>query len=320
MAATIQTLIEFSILSSCSGSPSSELRQKARIVASHFGDIKSFMKATPEQIAELSYVDGKKIGLTRGQIETIKRVQTTGIINPELTIHENFIKILVEIFIRRQISMIDGLTIENLNCNPILIKSLRFTTSREVMIYYVFQSISRSMVTSLGYLVQDLLLYSGEGVHDAKNETSGDSTKWDLVKEKAGKIKTWIEVKSGPNDLDKAQILHYKKEIETIEKRGERAFIGETYGKRTQNTITHSLYRQYLPDWEKRTLIGHELWDFISDDPKYHVKLTKMLHGVADVVLAKRSLLDKINEKTVELTKVFDKSYKTVDAFISDLW
>ena len=320
MAATVQILIEFALLASCHGAPSPEFRKKARIVASHFGDINSFIKVTPKQLVGLAYVGGQNVGLTKGQIETIKRVQTEGIISSKLTIQENFIKILVECFIQRQLDMIDVLTIENLNCNPILIKSLRFTTSKEVLTYYVFQSISRSIVTSLGYLVQDLLLYSGEGISDAKNETSGEATKWDLVKEKAGEIKAWIEVKSGPNDLDKAQILHYKKEIETIEKRGERAFIGETYGKRTQNTITHALYRQYLPNWEKRTLIGHELWNFVSDDHKYHVKLTKMLHDVANVVLAKRSLLYKINEKTIKLTKVFDKNYKSVDAFIADLW
>lgn len=321
MAATVQTLLEFVLLNCCYGRQSSpDFKQKAKVVASRFGDLNSFVKASGRQLESLKYVGGKNVGLTPKQIEAIQKIQTADFVDPKLTVQENFCRLLVQFFIQRQLDMIAKLNIVDLNCNPILIKSLRFKTSKEVITYYVFQSISRSMVTSLGYLVQDLLLYSSEDVYSAKDASEGEGTKWDLVKEKVGTVKAWIEVKSGPNDLDKAQILHYKKQIEMIENRGERAFIGETYGKRTQNTITHSLYRQYLPEYEKRTLIGHELWNFISDDPKYHVKLSKMLHSVADIVLAKRSLLDKINEKVVDLTKTFDETYKSVDDFIADLW
>ena len=94
-----------------------------------------------------------------------------------------------------------------------------------------------------------------------------------------GDVVTWIEVKSGPNDIDKAQILHYKEKIEDIEGKGEKAYIGETYGKRSMNTITHNHYKTSLPDWEKRTLIGREFWDFVSDDPDYHKKLMILLRS-----------------------------------------
>lgn len=318
MAATVQTLIEFVLLNY--GKPTPDFRKKAAIISNHFGDLQTFLSAPAEVLLNLEYVGGKKIGLTPGEIVVIKKLQEAQIIDAKLSIQENFCKVLAERFIKRQLDMVKALTIPMLNCNPILIKSLRLNTPQEVMGYYVFQAISRSVVTSLGFLVQNLLLYSGVNVFNAKDEMSGDDTKWDLLKEKVGEIKAWIEVKSGPNDLDKAQILHYKREIETIEKNGERAFIGETYGKRDQNTITHSLYKQYLPEWERRTLIGHELWDFISDDSEYHIKLTKMLHDVAGIVLAKESLLAKIEEKVQELTEIFKQKYKTVDQFVADLW
>ena len=84
--------------------------------------------------------------------------------------------------------------------------------------------------------------------------------------------------------------------------------------------MTHGLYKQYLPDWGNRTLIGTELWDFISDDPSYHEKLIKLLTETAEVFLDDHSLVEVIEEKVVKLTESFVKDYKTVPKFINTLW
>ncbi len=320
MAGTVQGLIEFVLIKHIHKAPSVELKKKAKIIASQFNDINAFLSATETDFTSIKFIGGGVLGFSKNELEFIKEIQVSKVIDSKLSAQQNLCKIATELFIKKQLVMIGALTLEGLNCNPILISALRLQSSEELVKFYVFQAAGRSIVTSLGFLVQDLLLYSGENVFDARHEESGDHTKWDLVKQKTGEVRVWIEVKSGPNDLDKAQVLHYKKEIEEIEKRGEKAYIGETYGKRTSNTITHGLYRQYLPDWEKRTLIGTELWDFISDDPSYHEKLIKLLTSTAEILLGNHSLVEVIEAKAEDLTKVLNAEHKTVTTFINTLW
>ena len=321
MAGTVQGLIEFVLTKHIHKAPSLDLKKKAKIIAAHFNDLKVFLSATEKDFSSIKFVGGETLDLNKKDVEFIKEIQISKLISPKLNAQQNLCKIATEIFIKRQLAMISVLTLDNLNCNPILISALRLQTANEVVKFYTFQAVGRSIVTSLGFLVQDLLLYSGENIYDANTEDSViGGTKWDLVKQKAGEIKAWIEVKSGPNDLDKAQILHYKKAIEAIEEKGEKGYIGETYGKRTTKTITHGLYKQYLPNWEKRTLIGTELWDFISDDPSYHEKLISLLTDTAGVFLGDHSLVEVIEGKVKELTKTFEKEHKSVSKFMETLW
>jgi len=320
MAGTVQGLIEFVLTKHIHRAPSLELKKKAKIIASHFNDLSTFLLAKEKDFSSIKFIGGEVLDLSKKDLEFIKEIQVSNLIDPKLNSQQNLCKIATELFIKRQLLMIEALTLVDLNCNPILISALRLQTPSAVVKFYTYQAVGRSIVTSMGSLVQNLLLYSGENIYDAKDEESVVGTKWDLVKQKTGEIKAWIEVKSGPNDLDKAQILHYQKAIEAIEKKGEKAFIGETYGKRAAKTMTHGLYKQYLPDWEKRTLIGTELWDFISDDPSYHEKLIKLLTETAEVFLHNHSLVEVIEGKVVKLTENFLKEYKTVPKFINTLW
>ena len=120
--------------------------------------------------------------------------------------------------------------------------------------------------------------------------------------------------------MDKAQIHHYHKAFDAIEKKGFKAFIGETYGKRTDKTVTHGLYKQYLPKWEKRTLIGKELWEFVSGNKNYHNKLVNLLFKTSKALLANATFTDKIEKKLVPLTADFKKKYKSYDKFMKSLW
>jgi Type II restriction endonuclease EcoO109I len=169
-------------------------------------------------------------------------------------------------------------------------------------------------------LVQNLILYSSEYVHDGKEDELGEQTKWDVVVEKIGEIKAYLEIKSGTNDINKSQIHHYKGEIELIEKQGFRAFIAETYGKRADKTMSHGLLKQYLPDWENRTLIGKELWVFITNDENYHHKLIDMLLHSSRHILADATIIDKIEEKIEPLTNDFRKKYTSFNQFLISVW
>ena len=320
MAATTQTLIikGFQIHSESSAKG---LKEKMEMIASHFGSINSFLKANRKDFDKLVFkVDNPRFKLTDNDFSKIQAFQKSGLIDGKLSVQENFIKVLATRFVRRQIEMIENIQLETLNVNPILSGALNLNNEKDLIRYYTYQAISRSIVTSVGFLVEDLLLYASDSVVGGKNDEHGEETKWDLVVERIGEVKAYLEIKSGPNDLDKAQIHHYHKAFDFIEKKGFRAFIGETYGKRTDITVTHGLYKMYLPEWEKRTLIGKELWEFVSGKKNYHDKLVEILFKTSKALLADATFIDKIDKKLKPLTADFRKKYKTYNDFMNSLW
>lgn len=320
MAATIQELIikSFQIHS---GSTAGGLKEKIEMIASHYGNIGSFLKANRKDFEKLVFkVDNKSFKLTDSDFAKVQAFQKSGLINGKLSVQENFVKVLTTQFVQRQLDMIENMELETLNVNPILAGALNLDNETDLIRYYAYQAISRSMVTSVGFLVQNLLLYASPSILDGKHNELGIETKWDLVVEKGKQPKAFLEIKSGTNDLNKSQIHHFEKEIKQIEKQGFKAFIGETYGKREDKTVTHGLYKMYLPDWKKRTLIGKELWEFVSGQKDYQEKLVDNLFKTSKELLADDTFIKKIELKIKPLSADFKKKYKTYNHFLKSLW
>jgi hypothetical protein len=320
MAATTQELIKkgFQIHSKTT---SRGLKEKIEMIASHYGSISSFLKASRQDLSVLVFKIGDtRFTLTDADFAKLQAFQQSGLLDAKLSVHQNFVVVLTTQFINRQLEMIDSMRLETLNVNPILAGALNLNNASDLIRYYTYQAISRSMVTSVGFLVQDLLLYSSIFVLEVKYDELGEVTKWDIVVEKLDEVKAYLEVKSGTNDLNRAQVSHYKKEIEMIEAQGFKAFIGETYGKRNDQTVTHGLYKTYLPNWEERTLIGKELWEFVSGQKSYHEKLVDTLFKTSKALLTDDTFIQKIETKIGLLTIDFQKKYKTYPQFLKSLW
>lgn len=216
--------------------------------------------------------------------------------------------------------MLKNMTIENLNANPILCAALKLDNEEDFVKYYAYSAISRSIVTSLGFLVQELLLYSNEFVYDGKEYSAGQKTKWDIVLDKLDEVRSYFEIKSGPNDMDAAQIKHYDEEMKLIEKEGERAFIGITYGKKDVKTVTTGLLDTYLEDWKSKVLIGCELWDYISGNSDYHNILMDRIKMVAEMCLGSQSIVPQIDRRIEELLREFTDRYRDMETFYKSLW
>ncbi len=320
MAATVPELIKkgFSIHSK---GLSTVFKHKIDLFSSHFGSIDAFLKAKREDFEQWVFVmDNPSIKLTDKDFEKIKSFQESGFLDANLSVPQNFVKILTTEFVNRQLQMIENLNLDTLHINPILAGALNLDNATDLIRYYAYQSISRSVVTSVGFLVQNLILYSSEYVHEGKDDELGEQTKWDVVVERIEEVKTYLEIKSGTNDINKSQIHHYRHEIELIEKQGFRALIAETYGKRADKTVSHGLLKQYLPQWEKRTLIGKELWVFLTEDEKYHQKLIEMLLDASKQVLTNDTIMDKIEKRIQPLIADFQKKYKSYKEFLTSLW
>jgi len=111
--------------------------------------------------------------------------------------------------------------------------------------------------------------------------------------------------------MDKDQIVYWSEKIAEKVNEGDKAYIGMTYGKRTNETVTLGLMKQLLPDWEMKTLVGRELWDFVSDDPTYHTRLFDTLRRSAQQVLQQRSICEEIDNCVERIIGEFTSTYGT---------
>jgi hypothetical protein len=320
MPASISDLIEKGCSIIQDSSLSNNQKEKLRIIGSHYSTLERFLNASIDDYNAFKTVEGEPCfkKLTNKEIETINEFKQQ--ISPNESIEQNFISILTSDFINKQIRMLEALTVEKLNSNPMLCRALNFQTANDLVRYNAYAAISRSIVTSMGFLIQNLLLYSSENVYDGKDYKEGDKTKYDIVVESLNGVRSYIEVKSGPNDLDAAQIKHYKEEIEKVEKRGYKGFIGITYGKRGDGSVSINLFEQYLPKWNDRTLIGQELWDYVTNNPDYHDILMNKIQQVAESLLGMDSIVVKIEDRITQLTTEFEDKFATLEDYYSTLW
>ena len=82
--------------------------------------------------------------------------------------------------------------------------------------------------------------------------------------------------------------------------------------------VRHALMRTYLPDMEVRTLVGKELWDFLSGDSNFHSRLFDDLRAAALAILGNKSIQEEINAKVHELLAVFEQRYGSGEEGVSN--
>jgi len=277
---------------------------KARSLASYFTDISEFLNITEEALANIKGVGGKlTINLSEEEIKKIMAIKELGYLDNGISVSENFLGAISRAFTKRQMEMIGSLNLAKLSPNPLLVKALNIHTPEELIKVNVYMVVTRSIVTSMGFFVEQLLLASSDSVRKAPKGSG-----WDLIKTK-GSGMHWVQVKSGPNDMDKDQIVFWAEKIAAKVAEGDKAYIGITYGKRTNETVTIGLMKQLLPEWEMKTLIGVELWDFISDDPIYHTRLFDTLRKSAQQVLGQCSICEEIEKCIERITSEFIGTY-----------
>lgn len=300
--------------------PSPIFRKIADVISSHYSNVDSFLKATAQDFQTRclnSPSFGKK--LNKKQLESVIGFQKSGLISSKRSLRDNFTFILTDSWLEKQHEHILDITLKSLNINPLLASALNLNTKEDLIDFYATQAASRSVVTSFGFLVQDLLFYSAPNIRQGALYDSGVSNKWDLVKEGLNGALTYFEIKSGPNDIDKTQLKSYMKEISTVEDNGDSAYIGITYGKKSANTATFSLFKSYFPDWEVKTLVGSELWDLISGDNNYHEEILKTLSSVPDSVITTRTFSKSLNVLKDKLICEI-AAYPDLHTFLSSLW
>jgi len=226
---------------------------------------------------------------------------------------EEQIKKLLEKFITRAAEIIKNLSAEKMveesAINPILAKALGFTNFSSLARFYVYQRISRSLVTSFGTYMEKLVKMIADG---ERGEW------WDVVK-KTPTVNYYISVKSGPRDMNKDQTVEFSRRAKQIMKKDPRAlpFIAMGYGKEAWPVITDTLRSQGL-DPKKHSYVGKDLYALLSGDKNYYKKLLDFVVNVESEAMGKKTILQLMDNKVNEITKGFSKKYKDIDELLLD--
>ena len=293
---------------------------RARSTASYFADMESFLNSSRRELEEIRGIGRRRtIRLRDEEIDNIIEVKRLGYIDPQQSVSDNFLSAMGREFSNRQLKMINEINLDKLSVNPFLIKTLNLSTPEELIRLNVYMLATRSIVTSMGFFVEKLLLSSSSLVEKAPRGTG-----WDIIKEDIDGETHWIQVKSGPSPMDKDQIVYWTQKIQEKISEGDKAYIGITYGKRTNNTITFNLMKQLLPDWEIKTLIGKELWNFLGDDPEYLKSLFNTLRRSAQVILGEHSIFDEIEScierVTIEFLDKYGEGEEGISKYIDNIF
>jgi len=275
----------------------------AGAVAEYFSSLSDFLGSGRRELKKI--VNAKK-----NSILSDDRIDLTMSVKSEIvkgtSIPETWVFFLAKSFIRSQVKMLAEMEFTDLDINPLLAKALDLRDPKDIIRFNMYQSVTRSIVTSWGSTVEKMLKYSGCESEKIKVGIKGREP--DIVK-KIGEKTYCFQVKSGPNTMNVDMVESLNKVIEELEKKGCIGMLGMTYGKRSK------ISQQILGNLNNAvaiTKIGRELWDFIAECTDYHKKLIKIIESATRQEL-KKSFIDIIEAKIDTFSTEWKTRYKGMD-------
>ncbi len=286
-------------------------------IAFHFEDINDFKDANYFIFQNITYQHQGKtrtINVSDNQFRGIELIQNE--IDEDDSLLILYVRMTIKDFLENVQKNIKGLSLGNINCNPFLGAALRLSQNPEKFFKFnVWSSIQRSIVTSFGSTIEKLLLYCNEDIEQGSSPDGGE--KWDLLKNIDG-VNHWLEIKSGPNDMDKTQVQRYINKMEKAEKRGDVALFGFSYGRIERSTVTLGLLNTYIENWEQKVKIGGDLWDFLSSQDRYADTLMRLITLVSNEVFGNQDVIDLIELKTEQIILEFENIYDNLEDYLSE--
>ena len=237
-------------------------------IAGYMEDFTNFYENT-NRLSKFKTDKGKPV-LTSNQITEIKNILKEYNLDKNKSINELWISTLIRDFVKNSIKELQNTTLENLLINPFLVKAFGFDDHKEVVTFYFYQKITRSIVTSWGFAVEGLLLCSGA----VKSEITG----FDMKVPRDNKA-YHFQIKSSPNTMSIEQVRQLNTHIQNIKnKLNNIPMLGMTYGTRRQ---INSQIQSTLIGYPQTTMVGRELWDFIASEDGY---CQKMLNWIDEIM------------------------------------
>jgi len=272
----------------------------AIIISENFDSLQEFLNGTKKDF------EGIKNRKNRQMVKTEaidKIIDINKKIPKKLTVRETAFFVLADHWLTTNLNTLEELELDKIEINPFLAKALSLKTANEIITFNVYQSVTRSIVTSWGMMVENFLIYAGA----EKNKhtfTTKEGANPDLKKANASGYE-YFQIKSGPNTMNVSMVNSLNDVITEMKKSGEICYLGMTYGKR--NRISSQI-TNYLKDVSSSTLIGKELWDHISEEKNYHKKVIGAISNATNGML-KKSFSQMMNDKISEINKQWVKKY-----------
>lgn len=217
---------------------------------------------------------------------------------------------IIATFVGNAFEKIMELDLSIFDINPFLIRALKFDEASEVILFYLYQRITRSIVTSWGMTVEKIAEATGATSVPRKENVVDNGKKFDIKKIFNGK-KYYIQVKSGPNTMNIGMVESLNTMIKKIEERDKNniGLLGMTFGRKEQLS---SQISGTLKDLEKHSLIGSEFWDFIAEKKGFTEELLQIIDDAALIYQEKiggEKLSDAIEEKYQLLLEQWNEEY-----------
>jgi hypothetical protein len=239
-----------------------------------------------------------------------KRSSSRTNLNPEERVKAVVEAFAITSFDRLKAIDADELLEEN-GINPFLIWALGINDFHSLAKFSVYQRIGRSFVTSFGQRVVEEMVISASG--GQKGEKGGW---WDVIKYGEDED-LYMSVKSGPADMDADQVRFLVPKAKELMKNNPKAvpIVSISYGRKAWSTIPMYLKQGGL-DPDKHAFFGKALFDRISHDPKFHVKLPGLIRAGASTGVAGRKIIELIDAKVLEVETEFKRRFKSVDKLL----
>ncbi|WP_158233702.1 PmeII family type II restriction endonuclease [Sporosarcina sp. P21c] len=230
--------------------------------------------------------------------QRIKKIDGTDITYQIENIMKNYLK---KVFVNLRKLHLDDLT-----PNPLLMRLVGTAAelnSAEALVEYMINArLERSTSTGFGMTIQKVATafcettgVGGADISIMKNDESGNAIRW------------YIQMKSGPNTVNKDICIQISSELQSAVRRapGSAGMLGITYGKFDR---VSGITQKYLSFDFKA---GRDFWEFISNDSDCYKKLWYLTNDIADNFEDKGGLTLKelIEMKKNELTSQFIEKY-----------
>jgi len=226
----------------------------------------------------------------------------------------------VKEFVSKAKELIEGISADDLiergGVNPYMAKALGMKTIDEVVEFFVGRRVERSLGTSFGNVLDDVIrtLLGGLRGKEAAGRYGGWIKWWDVV---LPDRKVVISIKSGPADMDKDQVLYFIQRAKEAEAKGFRPFLVFAYGKRAFPVIENYL-REGGYDPEKYLRIGKSVFEEFLADPTYY-KVALRLFSIAGEEAG--DIFELVEERTRILAEELKKRYNNdVNRMIEDMF
>ena len=225
---------------------------KGRAVAADFSsNFQEFLSADEARFSAIKTSKGTPI-LSAEQIKQIVVEKKTLAKYPDIT--DAWMYFIGKEFLKGQVSHLEEMQLSSLDINPFLAIALELKTPEQVLKFNLYQNVTRSVVTTWGSVVEDLLARAGADRFKEKNGRSGRRP--DISKVTDGK-EYLIQIKSGPNTMNVDMVQSLNEVIAEFakSKQDSKVLLGMTYGKRS---MVSTQIKAGLMEYDKSSLIGRE--------------------------------------------------------------